>query len=112
MEATDTKSFKECCDEVAKKYWTSFKNTLRDDERTFKEWISVKDKLPKQGKNVLIYWKNSANKRFIDVACIWKGKTYNYNGGWHFSYCDIDGSNMLDDSQVTHWMPLPKPPKQ
>lgn len=35
----DIKTFKECCDEIAKKYWSSFKNTLVDDERIFNNII-------------------------------------------------------------------------
>lgn len=47
------------------------------------EWISVKDRLPGRGKNVLIYGN-----------CLWKTER-----------------GMLM-SEITHWMPLPKPPKE
>ena len=54
---------------------------------TVQEWISVEDRLPDVGKFVLIY-----NK--INGVCL------DYNDGVTFGYYD-----------VTHWMPLPKPPK-
>jgi hypothetical protein len=67
------------------------------------EWISVKDRLPRQGKKVLIAWKDYRNKRSIDTAEMWKDRN-----GWHFTYCDVNGSNDLDDSQVTHWKLIPE----
>ena len=72
------------------------------------EWISVKERLPRHGVEVLVLWKTHKNKKQCAVAAIWKDKDY----GWHFRYNDVDGANLLDDSQVTHWMPLPPPPKQ
>ena len=54
---------------------------------TVQEWISVKDRLPDVGKFVLIY--NEINGVLLD-----------YHDGATFGYYD-----------VTHWMPLPQPPK-
>ena len=54
---------------------------------TVQEWISVKDRLPDVGKFVLIY--NEIN-----------GVRLDYHDGATFGYYD-----------VTHWMPLPNPPK-
>ena len=62
------------------------------------EWISVKDILPEPGIVVLVYSK---------LGCTWfshrlhhhfEGRPFSieYSGGW----------------EVTHWMPLPKPPKE
>lgn len=49
------------------------------------DWISVKDRLPDRGADVLAFMRNGVETRI--VAC-------NY------------GDN------VTHWMPLPEPPKE
>jgi len=71
-------------------------------------WISVKDRLPRQGKEVLVTW-----KRYNGVNDISIGQIFKVNkGDWYFTYCEMEGFNSLDDSQVTHWMPLPNPPKQ
>ena len=62
-------------------------NALIDNGVTAQEWISVKDRLPDVGKFVLIY--NEINGVCLD-----------YHDGVTFGYYD-----------VTHWMPLPEPPK-
>lgn len=57
------------------------------------EWISVKDRLPETRKRVLVFIKKPAN------------------------YTSIDTDRIVDDRwvrwgrYVTHWMPLPEPPK-
>jgi hypothetical protein len=62
------------------------------------KWISCKDKMPDDGVNVLIY----AGNRMISLA--WYDKDMGY-----FYICDSDYKyNSLD---VTHWQPLPEPPK-
>ena len=58
---------------------------------TVQEWISVDDRLPKPFESVLVF---RDGKISID---------YNEGNGW-FAY-DFNGK------RVTHWMPLPKPPK-
>lgn len=75
------------------------------------EWISVKDKLPRQGKEVLVRWKEYKGNYRTVIGKKWNEPQYPETP-WHFSYYDCDGNNMLDHSQVTHWMPLPEPPKQ
>ena len=61
------------------------------------EWVSVKDRLPKKGKNVLCCTSGKDNEPFM-------GYRDDYTGDW----CE-DGWEC--DCKVTHWMPLPKPPK-
>lgn len=76
------------------------------------EWISIKDKLPKQGMEVIVFWKDHKRKRHMCMGKLWKGN-YRYDEiGWHFTYYDCDGANQLDDSQVTHWMRKPKQPSK
>ena len=58
---------------------------------TVQEWISVKERLPKPFESVLVF---RDGKISID---------YNEGNGW-FAY-DFNGK------RVTHWMPLPQPPK-
>ncbi len=58
------------------------------------KWISVKDRLPEPGSYVLV---------FTDDHCDY---TAHYDGYWWLS-----GKPALS-YKVTHWMPLPEPPKE
>ena len=57
------------------------------------EWISVEERLPDNGEKVLI----ADNEGYMIVA-----KWYEL-GGWFLPVCRAN--------PVTHWMPLPEPPK-
>ena len=59
------------------------------------KWISVKDKMPKEGKDVLTW---DGTYHYVD--CVFKS-SMNQSLEWFgkFQGC------------VTHWMPLPKPPR-
>ena len=65
------------------------------------KWISVKDRLPKIRKPVLIY------VEYGKIATAYCNNYINKTWGWtdwmrgHHSY-----------GSVTHWMPLPDPPKK
>ena len=65
---------------------------------TVQEWISVDDRLPNPRKRVLIYSRHD----FCESAFYIGGP-----GEWRVAW----NHEMLDDDSVTHWMPLPKPPK-
>ena len=61
-------------------------------------WISVKEKLPKQGVPVLAY---DSQHRIIGEAQHWTGSLgWVFHGPYEGEYC------------VTHWQPLPAPPGQ
>ena len=63
---------------------------------TVQEWISVKDGLPESGKeSVLICL------RWGEVDIGWCE-----DGRWRSEFV-----NEYEDGEVTHWMPLPNPPK-
>ena len=62
------------------------------------EWISVKDRLPQVKEDVLIYDSQHCN--------IYKA--------WYISDIDVWFSNeyLPQFINITHWMPLPKPPQE
>ena len=65
---------------------------------TVNEWISVKDRLPELHTKVLCCGVKGG--RFIAETSEW--------GEGHIYWTKRDGKGC---SEVTHWMPLPEPPK-
>ena len=65
---------------------------------TVQEWISVDDRLPEEKVNCIVHYKHA--------YC-------NNDGYWAIGFCFYDGEKFQFDQayKVTHWMPLPKPPK-
>ena len=73
---------------------------LLDSGVTVQEWISVKDMLPEAGGYVVCIAKRNPFSRFMPmVARIEKN-------GW------VNPITEQYISEVTHWMPLPHPPKE
>ena len=73
-------------------------NILIDNGVTVQEWISVKDRLPEEKVNCIVYYQHS--------YC-------NNDDYWAIGMCFYDGEKFqLNPAyKVTHWMPLPQPPK-
>lgn len=67
------------------------------------EWISVKDRLPETGNDVLIV---RTNPSFTT-----SGYMHHYG---HWVITNLRGSSYKESPlhKVTHWMPLPQPPQQ
>ena len=65
---------------------------------TVQEWISVKDRLPEDDSDVLAYLSIGEESRICPA---------NYANGVWFD-CIFD---MPVTESVTHWMPMPQPPK-
>ena len=63
---------------------------------TVQEWISVKDGLPESGKESVLI-----GLRWGEVDIGWCE-----DGRWRSEFV-----NEYEDGEVTHWMPLPQPPK-
>ena len=63
---------------------------------TVQEWISVKNVLPESGKEGVL------------IALLWGEVDIGWceDGRWRSEFV-----NEYEDGEVTHWMPLPKPPK-
>lgn len=109
------------------------------------EWISVEDRLPEEGKYVIV-WVGSAQVARIEKGITEEERQKMKNGeiedrieyGWSqstgfmplkrsdlYKSCDVFGNNLVPycwkanggpmewfGQNVTHWMPLPEPPKE
>lgn len=62
------------------------------------EWISVDDRLPEEKVNCIVHFKHA----YCDN-----------DGYWAIGSCFYDGEEFRINLayKVTHWMPLPRPPK-
>ena len=72
---------------------------------TVQEWISVKDRLPDTAERVL-------------VCKTWLGRVYKPEYGYYQDFPNQKGCwyvltefGYYPQREVTHWMPLPRPPK-
>ena len=107
------------------------------DEKKPDEWSSVKDGTPKNEQEVLIYC-NRGGFRFVCPAIYEDGTMLTQNSRWNWNDIEEYGTyseenddyfvakgwwenrqftpddvyNCPVDCEVTHWMPLPKPPKE
>ena len=101
------------------------------------EWISVKERLPECEKEVLI-WCNRNDYRFVCPAIYEDGTMLTQDSTWNWYEIDCYGTYSEDnddyfvpqgwwenrqftpddvynnpvDCEVTHWMPMPEPPKE
>lgn len=70
-------------------------------------WISVKDRLPEKDGLYLVYGMSEAMRELLpDCVPIWLCYWRRKYEGWY----DIEMCRGYDF--ITHWMPLPEPPKE
>ena len=74
---------------------------------TVQEWISVKDKLPPHNHDVLVYRPDMAMKILVDNYYGYYGED---DAEWHEGWAKY-GKDIHNNLLITHWMPLPQPPK-
>ena len=92
------------CDQACKYYGYGdcfpyrFADHLISNGVTVQEWISVKERLPQEKVNCIVHYKHA----YCDN-----------DDYWAIGICFYDGEKFQMDwsYKVTHWMPLPKPPK-
>lgn len=65
---------------------------------TVQEWIPVTERLPEEWTDVLVF----SRFGFIETA-VYTGAHGKWRVGWN--------GDMLEADSITHWMPLPEPPK-
>ena len=81
---------------------------------TVQEWISVNDRLPEDSGCYLVVYRDKYNGS-ISIAFDMYVKC-NVGEWWESEFaCDITKqflwATRLQEQEVTHWMPLPQPPK-
>ena len=71
---------------------------LLDSGVTVQEWISVDDRMPEEKVNYIVYYQHA----YCDN-----------DGYWEIGICFYDGEKFQINPayKVTHWMPIPHPPK-
>jgi hypothetical protein len=73
-------------------------------------WISVFDMTPELDKNVLAVCDGEVK---IMALCEMRDDDGLLCDAWCMVYDGLDGdANFDDDYNVTHWMPIPEPPKE
>lgn len=109
----DLSSAYNCAIKLRKKLFDELERRIRDDDGCDKlmeagpKWISVKDRLPPMYHKVLITGKNSAGGSFGVIKGSHDGDK---EGQWYRD--DIGQYVNSSGDTVTHWMPLPEPPKE
>jgi Protein of unknown function (DUF551) len=72
------------------------------------QWISVKDRLPELRQEVLVWYDNGYEVAYLQKFEPPKLQYPQFNNVEMFEWCFGD----FEDFDVTHWMPLPEPPKE
>lgn len=67
-------------------------------------WISVKDRLPSEYGNYIAFCEGEV------MECTYAPPKKGMIPGW--STCDAHGVHFFGEKSVTHWMEMPKPPKE
>ena len=107
------------------RYWGSntseeIANNLLDSGVTVQEWIPVDDRLPEYPGHYLVctsinYWHGGCMDINENHKYYPNGTPVGYDGSTMSvldCYYDVAGHwNRVCDSHVTHWMPIPEPPK-
>ncbi len=70
------------------------------------EWISIKDRLPNCNGCYLVWRPRFYTEKGMPSICYFDGQN-----AWHDSY-GVDFTRVLAHDDVSHWMPLPEPPKE
>lgn len=89
-----------CCDNLIKDALSVIEELQAEIERIQPKWISVSERMPEDESDIIVYCDDGEESRI--VAC-------NYDNGVWF---DCVFNTVMVFKNITHWMPLPKPPKK
>jgi hypothetical protein len=76
-----------------------------DTEQKPEQWISVKERLPENNDEILVY------STTLEAVSVRKLKPYACYYFEVFKAYHSDSQAWLSTITITHWMPLPKPPE-
>ena len=81
---------------------TDYSQTVEDAcaELSKHRWISIEERLPEDGRDILAYYADGIETRII--ACNY------YKGVWF----DCLFNTLMICKNISHWMPLPEPPQE
>lgn len=83
----------------------AYKNGYEKGKADALKWIPVTERLPEYHKEVLTRSKMGTSGHHYSMAKLWM---IDDELGWVFD----DGFEPQDIAEITHWMPLPEPPKE
>lgn len=87
-------------------------------ETMAQEWISVKDRMPDDRQKVLAFLNHKPYKVTTTRLCRYAKRLedvdeFDLGGYLHGGFYDSDSEyGYFEVLDVTHWMPLPEPPKE
>lgn len=80
------------CNELNEELFSANMTIANYETEKENRWISVKERLPEEEGEYLVFYKYKENEDRVDIALFSRF-------GWHKAY------------EITHWQPLPEPPK-
>ena len=77
-------------------------------------WIPVSERLPEDVGSYLIYYHEWSNGDFLPKYDDYRIRVMRFmnNGKWCMPVCTDKRCEADTNREVTHWMPLPEPPKE
>lgn len=76
------------------------------------EWISVEDRLPEIGREVIVYRPYKDVGKQITALCRYIRYEEATDYFWDNNYPGSGENIHTMSARITHWMPLPDPPKE
>ena len=77
-------------------------------------WISVKDRLPEENGSYLVFYHEWSDGSFLPTYedCAIRVMRFLDSRKWRYPVCVDKRCEADTHREVTHWMPLPEPPKE
>lgn len=73
-------------------------------------WIPVSERMPEEDEEVLVF--DGAGCSVMALVNRDKTDVWHWDGSYYMEWQNFNGTIHADISDVTHWMPLPAPPKE
>lgn len=80
-------------------YIRQLEQRIVEADKTYSHWISVKERLPENGQKIIAAFCGSGGQ--VADQAIYSNGEFDF-ASWAYVWAD----------NITHWMPLPEPPKE